>query len=64
MRGQLKLYCKPWLTKGIINSTKNKREMFKPHYILGTKHAKSYSKKYINALTKIKTISKKKVLQN
>ena len=48
LRGQLKLYCKPWLTKGIINSIKNKRKMFKPHYILGTKREKSYLKKYIN----------------
>ena len=59
-RRQLKLYGKLWLTKGIINSIKNKRKMFKWHYILGTEHEKSYFKKYINILTKIKTIFKKR----
>ena len=59
-RRQLKLYSKPWLTKGIINSIKYKRKMFKSHYILGAEREKSYFKKYINVLTKIKTISKKR----
>ena len=44
-RRQLKLYSKPRLTKGIINSIKNKRKMFKSHYILGAKREKSYFKK-------------------
>ena len=34
--------------------------MFKSHYILGAEREKSYFKKYINVLTKIKTISKKR----
>ena len=59
-RRQLKLYSKLWLTKGIINSIKNKRKMFKSQYILGAEREKSYFKKYINVLTKIKTISKKR----
>ena len=59
-RRQLKLYSKPRQTKGIINSIKNKRKMFKSHYILGTKCEKSYFKKHINVLTKIITISKKR----
>ena len=59
-RRQLKLYSKPWLTKGIINSIKNKRKMFKSHSILGAEREKSYFKKDINVLTKIKTISKKR----
>ena len=59
-RRQLKLYSKPWLTKGIINSIKNKRKMFKSQYILGAEREKSYFEKYINVLTKIKTISKKR----
>ena len=58
-RRQLKLYSKPWLTKGIINSIKNKRKMFKSHYILGAEREKSYLKKFINVLAKIKIISKK-----
>ena len=58
-RHQLKLRSKPWLAKGILISIKNKRKMFKSHYISGTKREKSYFKKYVNALTKIKTISKK-----
>ena len=48
-RRQLKLYSIPWLTKGIINSIKNKRKMFKLHYISGTEREKLYLKKYINA---------------
>ena len=34
--------------------------MFKSHYILGAECEKSYFKKYINVLTKIETISKKR----
>ena len=59
-RRQLKLYSKLWLTKGIINSIKNKRKMFKSHCILRAEREKSYFKKHINVLTKIKTISEKR----
>ena len=34
--------------------------MFKSQYILGAEREKSYFKKYINVLTKIKTVSKKR----
>ena len=38
--------------------------MFGLHYLLGTEREKSYFKKYINVLTKIKTISTKKYYES
>ena len=55
-RPQLKLCNKPCLINRILISIKNKRKMFKLHFLFETERAKSYFKNYINVLTKIETI--------
>ena len=58
-RKQQKLQNKPWITKGILNSIKNKRSMFKSHFINGSDNERSFIRTYSNKLTKIKALSKK-----
>ena len=62
LRRQSKLCNKPWLTKSILISIKNKRKTFKPHYLFRTEREKLYFKKYVNVLIKIKTIFKKGIV--
>ena len=50
---------KPWITKGLLISTKNKQKMYKTHYLNGTKAQKCLYKLYANKLTKIKDMAKK-----
>ena len=58
-RRQLKLRSKPWLTKGIHISIRNKRTMFRPLFLLGNNSEKTFYRKYSNKLNKIIALSKK-----
>ena len=58
-RKQRKLLSKPWLTKGIQISIRNKKKLHQSFYVGGNAKQKLYYKKYANKLTKVKKISKK-----
>ena len=58
-RKQKKIQSKPWITKGILISIRKKNSMFVSHYLNGDLNHKSFFKKYLNKLTKIKALSKK-----
>ena len=47
------------ITKAILISITKKRVLFETHFLNGNNSQKSFYKKYLNKLTKIKTISKK-----
>jgi len=57
---QQKLKNNPWISKGIYVSIRCKKRMHKTHYIHGDETMKQEYKKYVNKLTKIKSIAKKK----
>ena len=59
-RKHQKLKNKPWITKGILVSIRNKNKMIKSHYLSHDKEKIKLYKTYSNKLTKLKTISKKK----
>ena len=56
---QKKLLSKPWLTKGLLTSIKNKKSMFKAHFLSDDDDKIIFYKKYVNKLTKLKALSKK-----
>ena len=58
-RRQQKLRSKPWLTKGIHISIRNRRTMFRPLFVLGNNSEKTFYRKYSNKLNKIIALSKK-----
>ena len=58
-RKQRKLLSKPWLTKGIQISIRNKKKLHQSFYVGGNVEQKLYYKKYANKLTKVKKLSKK-----
>ena len=58
-RKQKRLSMKPWITKGLLISIKNKQKMYKTHYLNGTKAQKYLYKLYANKLTKTKDLAKK-----
>ena len=58
-RKQQKLQSKPWITKDILISVRHKRKLYKSHFSAGTEIQKRFYKKYLNTLTKVKTVSKK-----
>ena len=58
-RKKPQLKNKPWITKRIYTSICRKNKMHKSHYILGDEAMKREYKKYLNKLTKIKSIAKK-----
>ncbi len=47
---QQKIMLRPWLTRGILNSIKNKTKMHKSHYIFGDILMRTFYKKYCNTL--------------
>ena len=57
---QKKLLSKPWLTKGLLTSIKHKRSMFKTHFLSHDDNKITFYKKYVNMLTKLKALCKKK----
>ena len=58
-RKQKKFLSKPWLTKGLSTSIKNKRSMFTAHFLSDDDDKIIFYKKYVNKLTKLKALSKK-----
>ena len=64
LRKQQQLKNKPWITKGIYTSICHKNKMHRSHYILGDEAMKGEYKKYLNKLTKIKSIAKKQYFTN
>ena len=58
-RKQSKPLSKPWLTKRIQISTRNKKNLHQSFYVEGNAEQKSYYKKYANKLIKVKKLSKK-----
>ncbi len=56
---ELKLFNKPWLTKGILKSVKNKASMYKTFFLFGDLRMRSFYKRYSNLLIRIKEKSKK-----
>ena len=54
-----KLFKKPWLTKGLLISIKNKQKMYKNNFLNGNDAQKLLFKTYSNKLTKVKRLSKK-----
>ena len=63
-RKQRKLIQKPWITKGIFKSIKNKQKLYKSHFLEGTSEQKLNYKKYVNKLRKLKLLSKKSYYRN
>ena len=59
-RRQQKLRSKPWLTKGIHISIRNRRTMFRALFLLGNISEKIFYRKNSNKLNKIIALSKKK----
>ena len=55
----MQLLSKPWLTKGIQISIRNKKKLHQSFYVGGNAEQKLYYKKYANKLTKVKKLSKK-----
>ena len=54
-----KLAHKPWISKGILASIRNKQKMYKTHFNCGSEIAKTSYKAYANKLTKVKCLAKK-----
>ena len=51
--------AKPWISKGIFTSIKNKQQLYKSHYLNGSGEERSYCIRYANLLTKFKSAAKK-----
>ena len=62
-RKQKRWQIKPWLTKGLINSIKNKQRLYKTFFLNGNDFKKSYFKNYLNKLIRVKSLSKKLYLK-
>ena len=58
-RKQKKMHNKPWLTKGLLVSIKNKQILYKK-FFCNNKFGKWYYKKYTHKLTRVKNFSKKR----
>ena len=58
-RRQKRLQKRPWITKGILISIKNKQKLYKTFFLGGSDFEKSFYKIYANKLTRVKNLSKK-----
>ena len=58
-RKQKRMQNKPWLTKGLLVSIKNKQILCKKFFLNNNEFGKWYYKKYANKLTRVKNLSKK-----
>ena len=56
-RKQLRLYNKPWITRGILVSIKNKQRLYQSHFLNGTPHTIGFFKQYANKLKRVKQMS-------
>ena len=58
-RRQKRLQKRPWITKGILISIKNKQKLYKTFFLGGSDFEKSFYKICANKLTRVKNLSKK-----
>ena len=58
-RKKKRLQQKPWITKGLLTSIKNKQKLYKTCFLNGNDLDKHYFKIYSNKLPKVKNLSKK-----
>ena len=58
-RKNKKLRNKPWITKGLLISIRNKQKMYQTHFLNGNAVSKKMYKDYANKLTKIKATAEK-----
>ena len=58
-RKQKRVQSKPWLTKGLLTSIKNKQLLYKNFFFGNNEFGKLYYKKYANKLTRVKNLAKK-----
>ena len=56
---QTKLFKKPWITKGILVSIRNKQKMYVTNFTNGDTEQTTFYKRYCNKLNKIKKISRR-----
>ena len=61
---QKKLHKKPWLTHELLNAIKDKRKMYKTHFLSGNSAQKELYKRFSNKLTKMKTRAKRNYFEN
>ena len=57
-RKQIRLYNKPWITRGILVSIKNKQRLYQSHFFNGTPDTICFFKQYANMLKRVKQMSK------
>ena len=57
-RKQVRLYNRPWITRGILVSIKNKQRLYQSHFLNGTTDTIGYFKQYANKLKRVKRMSK------
>ena len=57
-RKQKRIQSKPWLTKGLPTSIKNKQLLYKNFFLGNNEFGKLYYKKYANKLTRVKNLAK------
>ena len=58
-RKKQRLHNKPWITKGVLISIRNKQKMYKTHFLQGSNVCKMMYKTYSSKLTKVKNLAKK-----
>ena len=63
-RRQKKIHKKSWLSHEILKAFKDKRKMYKTHFLNGNSAQKELYKHFSNKLTKIKTISKRSYFES
>ena len=56
-RKQLRLYNKPWITRGILVSIKKKQRLYQSHFLHGTPDTISFFKQYANKLKRVNHMS-------
>ena len=63
-RKKRKLTSKPWITKGIFISIRQKQKLYITHYLKGNEIKTKFCKTYANKLTKLKTLCTKLYLES
>ena len=53
-RKQKRIQQKPWLTKGLLASIKNKQKLYQSYFLNGNAYEKSFYELYANKLTRVK----------
>ena len=59
LRRQKRVQQKPWLTKGLLVTIKNKQKLYKCYFLNGNELQRYFFKKYANKLTRVKNLAKK-----